>query len=264
MTKNDYFNPDRFYLLIKKDIVQGYKTLFITLAAVIGASLFILLISSRGEGTAEVQQGLFLPFLWLGGLIFTGLAFREAHTTSLVHSWLMTPASQLEKFIQKLLMTTVIFILTLIAAFFTATALNSLVYILVFKHPVPLFNPFQRWVWINIGHYLIVQSIFFLGAVWFRKHNFIKTVLTINILQIALTLLIGGFAALVFRGPFREALRGNGSYLFQAGQILIQNFSRLNPAIIALLKVVYFGLLAPFFWLVSWFRMREIEVIDGV
>jgi hypothetical protein len=50
----------------------------------------------------------------------------------------------------------------------------------------------------------------------------------------------------------------------EGGQILIENFNRLNPLVITTMKIVYFGLLAPFFWFVSWLRMREIEVKDGV
>jgi len=263
MNIKNYFSPGRFWLLLKKEMVQGYKTLAISLSAVIGVFLFNLLLS-RGEVAQEVRGGLFLPFLWLGGLIFTGRAFKEAHSSRRIHSWLMTPASQLEKFLQKLLMTTIFFILFLLVALLTASALNSLIYTLFFKRSVPLFNPFQRWIWVNIGHYLIVQSIFFLGAVWFRRHNFVKTVLAINILLFLITLLIGGFSALIFRGPLQEAIGGNGSYFIQAGQIMIQNFNHLNPYIIGLLKVIYFGLLAPFFWLVAWFRMREIEVNNGV
>ncbi len=264
MNRDNIFNPRRFLLLFKKEILQGYKPMLITIGAVIGAALFILLLSTRGEGYVQVQQGLFLPLLWLGGLISTGMAFKEAHTAHQIHSWLMTPASRLEKFLQKLLMTTLFFILALIVTFFLATVLNSLVYLLVFKRAVPLFNPFQRWVWINIGHYLIVQSLFFLGAVWFRKYNFIKTVLTINILLTLLAIVTGVFAYLIFRGPVREAVAGNPSYFVMAGQIIIQKFGALNPYMIGALKVFYFGLLAPFFWLVSWFRMREIEVTDGV
>ncbi|MDA3958862.1 hypothetical protein [Oceanispirochaeta sp.] len=264
MTLENHFNLYRFFLLFKKDLIQGYKALLITAAAVVGVILFLLLVSSPGEASSEVHQGLFLPLLWLGGLIFTSLSFKEAHSVNLIHNWLMTPASPLEKFLQKLLLTTVFYILALLAGFFLATCLNSLIYLIFFKRSVPLFNPAQSWLWVNIGHYLIVQSIFFLGAVWFRKYNFVKTVLTINVLQIGMTLTGGTIALLTYWGPIREATNGNAGFFMEGGQILIENFNRLNPLVITTMKIVYFGLLAPFFWFVSWLRMREIEVKDGV
>lgn len=258
------FNPDRFFLLFKKDLLQGYKTLLITLAATIGATFFLLLVSSPGEASSEVHMGLFIPMLWAGGLIFTSMVFKEAHSINLIHGWLMTPASRLEKYLQKLLLTTIFFIIALLVSFFTASALNSLVYILFFSQRPPLFNPFQSWVWINIGHYLIVQSIFFLGAVWFRKFNFVKTILTLNVLQIAFTIVIGLIAGLVYWTPIREASHGNGYFFMEAGQILTMKFSQVNPKLITTAKIIYFGLLAPFFWFVSWLRMKEIEVKDGI
>lgn len=264
MNLNNTFNPDRFFLLFKKDLIQGYKTLLITAAAVIGATFFLLLVSTPGEASQEVHMGLFIPMLWAGGLIFTSLVFKEAHSINLIHGWLMTPASRLEKYLQKLLMTTVFFIVALLAAFFVSTALNSLVYLLFFSQRPPLFNPFQSWVWINIGHYLIVQSIFFLGAIWFRKFNFVKTVLTINVLQTAIVIVLGLIAGLVYWTPIREAAQGNGFFFMEAGQIMTMKFSQINPMLITTAKIIYFGLFAPFFWFVSWLRMKEVEVKDGI
>jgi hypothetical protein len=57
---------------------------------------------------------------------------------------------------------------------------------------------------------------------------------------------------------------GNGYYFIQAGQILFHKVSTLSPLIIASIKVFYIGLMAPFFWFLSWIRMREIEVTNGV
>lgn len=264
MTIDNIFKADRFFLLFKKDLVQGYKTLLITAAATIGAIFFLLLVSTPGEASSEVHMGLFLPMLWAGGLIFTSLVFKEAHSANLIHGWLMTPASQFEKYLQKLLLTTVFFIIALIIVFVAASVLNSLVYLLFFSQRPPVFNPFQSWVWINTGHYMIVQSIFFLGAVWFRKYNFVKTVLTLNVLQFLFTVILGLVVGLVYWTPIREAVHGNSWFFMEAGQILAIKFSNLNPFFIKASKIIYFGLLAPFFWFVSWLRLKEIEVKDGV
>ena len=264
MTLQNHFSPRRFLLLFKRDLIQGYKVLLITSAAVIGTLLLILLLSSAGKTGEDFHEGLFLPLLWLGGLIFTSLCFKESHSVNQIHQWLMTPASPLEKFMEKLLLSTVFYVLALLAGFFLATCLNSLIYLMIFKQTVPLFNPAQSWLWFNIGHYMIIQSIFFLGAVWFRKYNFVKTVLSLNVVQILLAMAVGGIAALAYWGPIKEAAGGNAHFFVQGGQIIFQNFHRLNPFLLTVLKFIYFGLIAPFFWFLSWLRMREIEVKDGV
>ncbi|MDC7239205.1 MAG: hypothetical protein PQJ50_02470 [Spirochaetales bacterium] len=268
MNLTNTFDPKRFYLLFRKDLLQGYKTLIITAAAVLGASFIILFISTAGGryggGAGSAATGLFFPLLWGGGLIFTSMVFKEAHSANRIHYWLMTPASRLEKFLEKLLLSTVFYVLALMVVFFAATGLNSLVFRIFFDYSPGVFNPFTRYVWINVGNYMIVQSIFFLGAIWFRKYNFIKTVLTINVLQLALTIILGGLGYLIFRAPIREAMLGNSVYFMNAGQILTQNFIRMNSTLVVLLKILYFGLLAPFFWFLSWMRMREVEIKDGI
>jgi len=258
------FNFKRFALLVKKDTLQDDKNHLIRIAALVTVSLVIFMISTATGGINEAYEGLFLPLLWLGGFIFTSASFRDAHSTESIHTWLMTPASQLEKFILKLMMTTVVYVLVLIVGVFLGSLLNSLVYALFFSARPPLFNPFQGWVGYNILHYVIIQSLFFLGAVWFRKHNFLKTILALNVIQISLALIIGGIGALSFLGPLREAQQGNAFFFMEAGKILMNFFASISPRLFTVLKIVYFALFAPFFWFMSWLRMKEIEVKDGV
>ncbi|QEN09409.1 hypothetical protein EXM22_16010 [Oceanispirochaeta crateris] len=264
MKQQNHFNTRRLLLLFKRDIIQSYKALLVTSGALFATILFLLFVSTSNGASREIPEGLFLSLLWIGGFIFTSICFRETHSSSQIHNWLMTPASPLEKFIEKLLLTTVFYVLALIIGFFLATCLNSLIYLIIFKQAVPLFNPAQSWVWLNISHYLVIQSIFFLGAIWFRKYNFIKTVLTINILQILLALTVGGIASLTYWGPIREFLNGNPDFFEQSSLIMNLNFHHLNPLLKNSLKLIYFVVVAPFFWFISWIRMREIEVKDGI
>ena len=38
------------------------------------------------------------------------------------------------------------------------------------------FSPFDALSWLLVPHYLVAQALFFLGAAWFRKTHFVKTV----------------------------------------------------------------------------------------
>ncbi len=261
---NNIFDLKRFYLLFRKDLLQGYRSLIVTGAAVLGASFFILLVSTAGSGGSDSGFSLFVTLLWGGGLIFTSLIFKDAHSADRLHYWLMTPASRLEKFLEKLLLSTICYVLALIVVFFAASSLNILIYRIFFTYRPPLFNPFTREVWINVGHYMIVQSIFFLGALWFRKYNFIKTILTLSVLQMVLSIVLGAMGYLIFLTPIRESFMGNSFYFTMAGQILGSRLLTMNPVLINTFKILYFGVLAPFFWFLSWMRMKEVEVKDGV
>ncbi len=269
MKENTLFSPRRFALLLRREVIQNYKPFLIMTGALLGGLLFLLLVSFTAEGE-EALKGLFPAFLWVGGLIYTSLVFKEAHSARQIHSWLMTPASRLEKYLLKLFRSTLGYFGVLVILMFTASVLNVLIYSLKFTDWVApavspvVFNPFRSWVWINLGHYLIIQSVFFLGAIWFKKYNFIKTVLTLYILLIVFAVLTVGASYLAFWAPIRQAVTGNPAYFIEAGQMLAARFSRMNPWIITVLKVVYFGLIAPYFWFLSWIRMREVEVNDGV
>jgi hypothetical protein len=110
-----------------------------------------------------------------------------------------------------------------------------------------LFSPLDRTAWSIAPHYLVVQSLFFLGAAWFRKLQFVKTVGAV--LAIAL-----GWA--VVAAAIALALRS-----ITSGPLVVR-----DPVdwLLETAPVAYYVLLPVFCWFVAWLRVTETQVSHGI
>ncbi len=106
----------RFGRLLLRELAHGYRGLLIAMAAVAGGVIVISAIGAlaASAGGAPVGTvigdgyfGFFQALLFLGGFIVTSLAFREVWQNGSGLAYLMLPGSLFEKFLVKLLMTSV-------------------------------------------------------------------------------------------------------------------------------------------------------------
>lgn len=272
----------RLACIMKKDALETRRQALITIGAVFAAFLAIYLVSgfvvSRGLG-ADTWQNLspgrdpvlhwvlFSLLLFPGGFIVTSRAFYDVHNRVRNHDWFMLPASPVEKFAEKLLLTSFgygVFVLLGYALFSVIAAGLSALF---FKYSFELFNPLDRAVLLSLLNYVVAQSVFLLGAAYFRKNHFLKTVLAIA----GLGLLFALCAAVIFRlvyGKFFNGLVPTDELgaLFE-GLDAIQLGPRLERAgkvWMTISKAAYWGLLAPVLWVIAYLRIREAEVKDGV
>jgi hypothetical protein len=109
------------------------------------------------------------------------------------------------------------------------------------------------------GNYLVSQGIFFLGAAWFRKHSLFKTVLVL----FGLSVILGLWGLLGARLLFWELFTGNAFQLNTLAAMpgVSYTFMRVAESVA---RIIYWGLLAPFCWILAWLRVREAEVHHGV
>jgi hypothetical protein len=113
-----------------------------------------------------------------------------------------------------------------------------------------------------IAGYLVTQGVFVVGSVYFRKLAFIKTNLYLWLFGILVLILVAFTAWLLFRDftvgsridlqPYFQRLGESGEL-----QAVLEPLARrfCLPA-----KVLFWGLLAPVCWLISYLRLRETEV----
>ena len=117
-------------------------------------------------------------------------------------------------------------------------------------------EPLDAMEWHIFGHFLVIQSLYFLGAAWFRKNHFIKTTLAITIACIGLALLALAVLRFVLIPSFDDF------------EISVDNLYSLYQGVIDAaamgLAVLYFVGLPVMCWLVAWLRVRETQVSDGV
>ncbi len=252
------FNGGRFWHLIKNDLLTNYRTLMIAVGAALGLFLFANIISMISVDRVLVLTVFYPLILFIGGFIVTSQAFSDLHHPQRSYVYLTLPASNLEKFFSKLVLTTVGFVVFTLILYFLFSVFMSLVNLMLFGQSYPLFNPFGQTVWITIGIYAITQSLFLTGAVFFKRNALIKTLFTLFILQLVLSI----FVAIVGRILFWDLFHG---FEFSINVIepsfdIQEKWENFLFGFVDLMKFLFFWVLAPFLWFVTYTRLKETEV----
>lgn len=274
-----FFSIRRFGRLLLRELAHGYRGLLIAMAAVAGGVIVIsaigaLAASAGGAPVGTVHGdgyfGFFQNLLFLGGFIVTSLAFREVWQNGSGIAYLMLPGSLFEKFVVKLLMTSVGFAAGTLVFMSAAALVSEGLDRLLFGVGHGFFNPFTPAVLQAVVRYLVLQSFFLLGSIWFRKLAFVKTALAIVVFGIALLIVFTialriGLAPHFAMGPGCGGLRLGGwafdlngtdlRDLFKPGARGYQGAMAFKIAAEAL-----FLALAPTSWVAAYFRLGEAEV----
>jgi hypothetical protein len=249
----------RLWLLLRGDFVADWRVDVIVCGALTAVMLIVSMITVLQGGERE---DFYLPWyfggLFIWGPIAASYSFKELHDKARNEAYLMLPASALEKVLARLLQVTIIFFAFLLIFMTLASALIESTNWLVFGRRNGLFDASHEAVWAPVGHFLIVVSLYFLGAAWFRKLHFLKTALMLTALPIVLACFAAAVAWMVFQGT-------SG---FHLGEREVYNFyvahRGLFDALLGALKVLYFVGLPLFCWCVAWLRVKEAEVSHGV
>jgi len=255
---NQHFSIERLWWLLRADFAGGYRTL-----ATVSATLAGLILIASALHTVEpgaVAQGIYVAWygaaLYVWGLIGSSRAFGELHDKARNEAYLLLPASAAEKTMARLLMLTVglsVYLLILIAV---VGLVVSGIHSLLLGRAHGLFNPLEPRLWSTVTNYLFAQSLYFLGAAWFKRSHFVKTTLTIVLGGIG----IGLFALLTAR----ILLVPEGTY--DLGN-LVALLAESNQGLLRLFELMWRTLavtLPVLCWCMAWLRVREAQVSDGI
>lgn len=240
--------------LIKIEIITNYRTLLLGAGAITGVLLFLSLATVRSSFSWNFHDT-FYPFvLFLVGYIFTSTAFKELHQYPRNYSYLTLPASILEKFLTKFLLTSVGFIIITLIGYFVFSILAAVLTNLVFGRSFPLFDPFNSDVWTVIKVYFITQSIFLFGSVYFKSHSLLKVLLSSFLFSI--------FISLLFLLTFKIVFHSYSMYElnFSVNRYEFYQMESLGRAIATVSKAIFHYMLAPYFWVLTFLRLKETEV----
>ena len=252
---NDVFSRQRLWLLIRSDLIAGYRTLLVASGALAG----IILVAAFAYGGALPGGGFyrgcfgFALFVW--GLVASSRAFRPLHDRTRSEAWLLVPASALEKTLARLLAVTIGLVAYLLVFVGFVSVVVEVLNLLVFGSRIAVFDPFDASVRNLVFVYVILQSFFFLGGAWFRRAHFVKTTL-------ALTLAIAGFAgfaAATVRVVFAGYRLDIGDALF-----VLERLGGADPGGIGAVFICVALLVSITCWSIAWLRVREAQVSDGV
>jgi hypothetical protein len=117
-----------------------------------------------------------------------------------------------------------------------------------------VFMPSDRLAWMMLPHYLVAQSVFFLGAAWFRKVHYLKTVGMALLIALGLSVT----AVLVVR------IVGGAMFYDGGGMRMGDDFDVVTDWVVHIAKVSYYFVLPVFCWFVAWLRVTEAQVSHGI
>lgn len=256
MQENSTFDINRVKLLLIRQLRFSTQPLLIGFGAVIGLLVFILSMRIIFGGTnlsSTVFFGVIMPFFYVGGYIFTSTIFSELGTPQRGYMYIILPASTFEKLAVSWFITSFMYVAASIVVMFLINMFLVIISSLFSLSIVPFINLFDPTILKIYATYLVAQPIFILGAIYFKKSNFLKTVLSIILIGLA----IGIFTAIaakiiVFPHTFHMEFNDHN---------MPENVNNFFVNIFApTMKVIFWCFMAPFFLTVSYFRLKEREV----
>jgi hypothetical protein len=263
----DLFDPRRFFLLLRRDFIAGYRGLLV-MAAAVGGAVFVLSVlsaffSARDTG---LYFAVFGWLLFLGGYIYTGSAFRELHQAGTGPQYLMLPGSTLEKLVSKVLASSVGYAAAVLLVTSASAAVSELVDRLLFGTGHRMFDPFDPVVYRSVALYLVTSPVFLLGSVWFKRLVVLKTALSISVLFIGLAIVAGAVTRLLFSGffagPFPPWRAPDAFGRYFSGSIPPRSALEImwkNGVIPTFLKLLFWAAMPAACWLISYLRLAETE-----
>ncbi|MCC5942199.1 MAG: hypothetical protein JJU37_11720 [Balneolaceae bacterium] len=178
---------NRFFLLNQKNWLVG----LLGIAGILFTLWLVPVIITSGDTVpafSALLQGPAIFAYTLGGLAITSRIFHEVHSPNTCYQFLTLPATNFEKFFSAWVVTTVAYtifaMLSIVLLSFSVETLSAL--ITGNWGGFALFNPISGDVIETIMSYFVYQSIFMFGAIYFRKNNFLKTVLAYIVIVIGL------------------------------------------------------------------------------
>lgn len=251
MVNSSRFDFKRLYLLIRNDLMVQFKTSLVILGSILLGLTLISLLSNIDRDVSSLHQGSFRVLLVLGGFILTSSAFKTLHQRNQVGFYLLLPASTMEKFLSRLILTSIGYVFGLSCLYFIFSLLAAGISGLLFNEVLPIFDPFQLKNLELMGLYIITQSIFIVGAIQFKSLHFIKTLASSWVILMILFMFTIFMVWLIFDKPL------NGLHF----NFTASDFDPLffEPAVTIFKYFLCFGI-APFFWLIAFLKLKEYEV----
>lgn len=197
LSPTNTFSLPRFIHLCKRTFIMNQRQWVIGLLASVGIIMVIwmiptlFMVNESGISRFEFLLPTALMIFTLWGLLITSDIFQELYTPSTAFQSLTLPATSTEKFLSAWFLTMPIFLFVTIASIFLITLLASLL-LTIFDGSFSQFNlyfPFDSTTWDFALNYLFLNSFFLLGAIYFRKNNFLKTIVTLIALTISFVIL---------------------------------------------------------------------------
>ena len=261
---NNQLDIRRLGFLGRRYLINNWRSLAVAGGATAG--VIFILVFLQGLTTGKVNMAyssstIIIMVIW--GCINASMAFSALHDKNYNESYLLLPASALEKVLVKLLFSSLVLPLGILVLMSLTSVIAEGVSGLLFGTGFTPLNPLEGILYKAWGYLVIVQSLFFLGSAWFRKAHFIKTILALAIGGIALGFIGGIFFRIVFASYF-DTFWAMNSVDIDIETLMLSNYQGLLNFLNMAARVLFYGVLAPFCWFTAWLRVKETQSSDGV
>ena len=268
---NQFFSVKRFTLLVLKHWADNKKRYGLSVLAFIGLLItwfvFTILVGFDRPMVEEVQMITFYISLFAVGTFYASQYFSDLGSRAKGINFLLVPASAFEKLLCSLLFSVVLFFLVFLTAFYLVdilmvaianslkgtpktTVLNIFSVIVI---PVNLNSTINFLLF-----FFSVQSAFLLGSVYFEKFSFVKTIISC---------FVGGFLIFLLVYFLNVKLLPEGDYplgFLTSYRVRVDGINdrlvQLPGWVGQLLRFLVLYTIAPFFWIVTYLRLKEKQV----
>lgn len=245
------FSIQRLGYLLKRDYFLRRRSVLMTSGIIFGAMFIIRLFRAwAGNSNPQDYNRLFTAVLVIWGAVSASYSFTEMHSRLGSQWWIMLPATALEKLLGRLIFVCIFLPVYVTLVTWLFSVITEGLMVILFQTGFMPFNPFALPDYGNIILSLwFGQSVFILGATWFRKTYLLKTLLTMFLISVFL----GIYSMLLFRLSFGPGFR---SISMSSGNSL--NFFREDWSW-DFIKYAGGILLTMFCWFTSWLRIKEAQ-----
>ncbi|WP_299756148.1 hypothetical protein [uncultured Pontibacter sp.] len=244
------FDLTRLGHFIKRQLYMNLNSLWISIVAVTGFLLAasVLLPYFKGASSVPILVNLFGIVFFVCGFILSSKVYTEMQSPQKSYMFLTLPVSTVEKLIGAWLISSPIYVVAIGICFSILMAISALII------GEPVFSFFQsKYLFLNIrdiSAYMVLQTIFLLGACTFKGNNFMKTLLAAFILFTVLGMYTGGVGYLLF-GESRHFGPDNTSVEFRDSMRFL--FKEVIP-------FLFWFVLPLYLLVVSYFKLKERQV----
>jgi hypothetical protein len=246
------FSLKRFFLMIRNTLFLERSIILISSAAIGGIVILLSINSAMTSPDSSFYPTFYLVILYIGGLMLTEYVFKGLHDETKGAAWLVLPASIFEKFTSQLVLTTAVFSAGVMTLFFLISLISEGIMHLLIGSGHGLFNPFSEKILWDTLVYFIIQSIFLLGALYFKRSSTMKTILSLCIYFFIFIIVTGISVKILYSGFLKDFLLN----LFNKNDAVTQIWSITKRAT----HIGFWYVFAPLCWVIGYIRLKEKEV----
>lgn len=251
---NKYFSTRRFANLLRREYHINIKRDLLIIGAMY--SLFTLIIFLIFEFADETYDEEFFEYfhfvtyiimLFVGSVFITSFSFIELRDKLKSHFYLLTPGSNFEKFMVNILMSFLGYALFMLISYIIySTAFNWITRELYELRFNPL-NVTSSDFLLVMQIFIAVHSVFFLGAITFKKYPLILTPIAAFILIVVLSIINSAASEIIFAGMDIENLFDN------------MGFSEFFLGYEGIAKAGALYVVPFILWIVAYLKLKEKE-----